>query len=489
MTGECEMKKSLLLKPSIAIIFILLFVAVTPGQDKSAASGRPLEGIWQGALDAGSIKLRLVLKISKAQDGSFAATFDSIDQGASGIPVSSIIYKDRSVSFELKSAGGSYEGTMSEDGSEITGRWKQGGAVLPLTFRRDEKVPETRRPQEPKKPYPYNEEDVVYDNPDAGIKLAGTLTTPRTEGPFPAALLITGSGPQNRDEALLGHRPFLILADYLTRRGIAVLRVDDRGVGKSTGNFNKATSEDFASDVLAGLEFLKSRKDIDSRRIGLVGHSEGGLIAPMVAAKSRDVAFIVLMAGPGITGEEILYLQGALIARANGANDETIAKRRASQEHLFTVMKEEKDLASAEKRLREEAAARMSQLTEEEKKARGTSEDTLDSNLQRVLTPWFRYFLTYDPRPALMKVKCPVFAINGEKDLQVPAKENLLAIAQALEDGGNSDYAVMKLPSLNHLFQTCQTGSPDEYAAIEETMSPITLETIADWIEARTSKP
>ncbi|MCI0485946.1 MAG: CocE/NonD family hydrolase [Blastocatellia bacterium] len=482
------MKNRFLSRSSISLIFISLLATVAAGQDKPAASARPLEGIWQGALDTGAIKLRLVLRISKAQDGSFAASLDSLDQGARGIPVSSVVYKDRFVSLELQSVGGSYEGTMSEDGSEITGQWKQGGAVMPLTLKRDEKLPEMRRPQEPKKPYPYDEEEVVYDNPEAGVKLAGTLTFPRAEGPFPAVLLITGSGPQDRDEALLGHRPFLVLADYLTRRGIAVLRVDDRGVGESTGDFGKATSEDFASDALAGIEFLKGRKEIDARRIGLIGHSEGGMIAPMVAAKSSDVAFIVLMAGPGITGEEILYMQGALIARANGASDEMIAKSRAAQEHLFTVMKEEKDLASAEKRLREEAAARMSQLTEEEKRVRGTSEATLDGNLRRALTPWFRYFLTYNPRPALMKVKCPVLAVNGEKDLQVPAGENLLAIAQALEAGGNSDYTVMKLPSLNHLFQTSRTGSPAEYAAIEETMSPVALRTIAGWIEMRTAK-
>jgi len=342
------------------------------------------------------------------------------------------------------------------------------------------------RPQEPKKPYPYIERQVEYTNLKAGVKLVGTLTLPSDKGPFPAVLLITGSGPKDRNETVFGHRPFLVLADYLTRQGIAVLRVDDRGVGESTGDFSQATSEDFASDVLAGREYLKTRKEINPEQIGLIGHSEGGLIAPMVAVKSPDVAFIVLMAGTGLTGEEILYLQGALISRAMGVSEEDIAKNRQFNEKIFSLIKEEKDEKTIEEKLRQMFMADWAELNEEEKKAIGDPEVYLKAQLQSLLSPWLKFFLTYDPKPTLSKVKCPVLAINGEKDLQVPPKENLSAIEEALVAGGNKNFTVEELPGLNHLFQTAQTGVPSEYAKIEETISPIALKIIGDWILEQT---
>jgi uncharacterized protein len=343
------------------------------------------------------------------------------------------------------------------------------------------------RPQEPKRPYPYNEEEVSYENKAGGVTLAGTLTMPRGKGPFPAVLLITGSGPQNRNEELLGHKPFLVLSHHLTCIGVAVLRVDDRGVGGSTGSVPASTSEDFAGDVLTGIEFLKSRKEIDSKQIGLIGHSEGGLIAPMVAAQSADVAFIVLMAGPGLRGEEILYLQGALISKAAGVPDEAIARNRAVQQAIFTVLKEESNNAAAEKRIRENLSKVTAEMTDEQKKASGM-EAAVNAQLKMVLTPWFRYFLAYDPKPTLMKVKCPVLAINGERDLQVPPDENLKYIEQALAAAKNPDYKVEKLPGLNHLFQSCKTGALSEYAAIQETMSPAALDVMSNWILKHTTQ-
>ena len=349
------------------------------------------------------------------------------------------------------------------------------------------------RPQEPRPPYPYGEEEVVYENKKDGVQLAGTLTLPRSRGPFPAVLLITGSGPQDRNEAILGHKPFLVLADHLTRLGIAVLRVDDRGVGKSTGKFHEATSEDFAVDAVAGIDYLKTRKEIDSRRIGLIGHSEGGLIASMIAARSTDVAFLVMMAGPGLTGEEILYRQGALISKAEGVSDDLIAQNLAAQKRMFKIVKEEKDNLAAETRIRELAASIREQVTkdgaemrEERKKAIHNIATGVESQAKMMVSPWFRFFLAYDPLPALMKVRCPVLAINGEKDLQVPARDNLEAIRQALQTGGNKNYEVLTLPMLNHLFQTCRTGALSEYAQIEETMSPVALETISKWILKQT---
>ena len=253
-------------------------------------------GDWQGTLSAGGQDLHLILHIAQAADGAFKATLDSVDQGANGIPISSMSLKDDKMVFAVDAVHGSYEGKISADGSMIEGTWSQGQA-LPLTFKKiadsAKQLAKPVRPQDPVKPYPYHEEDVVYDNKSAGNKLAATLTLPQGKGPFPAVVLITGSGPQDRDESLLGHRPFLVLADYLTRKGIVVLRADDRGIGKSTGTFATATTTDFATDAEAGIAYLKTRPEVNAHKIGLIGHSEGGIIAPMVAARNHDVAFIV----------------------------------------------------------------------------------------------------------------------------------------------------------------------------------------------------
>jgi len=441
-----------------------------------------IEGIWQGELKVPGTELRIVFKISKNPDGTLTATLDSPDQGATDIPVEEVIFIDNTLRLEVKSAGGVFEGKVSEDFLVIEGEWKQSGGTFPLTLKPVDKAVEILRPQVPKKPYPYIEEEIVYENKDADIKLAGTLTLPSGDIPFPAVLLITGSGPQDRNETIYNHRPFLVLADFLTRQGVAVLRVDDRGVGESTGDFSQATSEDFASDVLAGIEYLETRKEINPKKIGLLGHSEGGLIAPMVAVKSPDVAFIVLMAGPGLTGEEILYLQGALISRTMGVSEEDITKNRQFNEKIFSVIKEEKDKKMAEEKLSQMFMTDWEKMSDEKKEQMGDPEVFLKAQLQSLLSPWLKFFLTYDPKPTLSRVKCPVLAINGEKDLQVPSKENLSAIEEALVAGGNKNFTVKELPGLNHLFQTAQTGLPSEYAKIEETISPVALKIITDWI-------
>lgn len=464
---------------ALIIVGSLNFIVLAQQQSTSEIS---IEGIWEGNLKVPGMEFRIVFKISKKPDGTLTAVMDSPDQGVTDIPVEEVIFKDNTLRLEVKSVRGVFEGKVSEDFLVVEGEWKQTGGFFPLTVKRVDKAVEILRPREPKKPYPYKEEEVIYENREAGIKLTGTLTLPLEGSPSPAVFLITGSGPQDRNETVSGHRPFWVLSDYLTRQGIAVLRVDDRGVGKSTGDFSQATSEDFASDVLAGVEYLKSRKEIDPQKIGLVGHSEGGIIAPMVAVKSPDVAFIVLMAGTGLTGEEILYLQGALIARAMGVSEEDIAKNRQLNERIFSVIKEEKNKEVVEEKLRQIIMAEWEKLSEEEKNRIDNPEEYLKAQLQSLLSPWFRFFLTYDPQPTLSKVKCPVLAINGEKDLQVPPKENLSAIEEALKTGGNQDYTIIEIPNLNHLFQTAQTGAPAEYAKIEETISPDALKIIGDWI-------
>jgi uncharacterized protein len=445
------------------------------------------EETWEGTLKVGDVELHLVFHLFKQKDESYAGIMDSPDQGATGIILDEVSVKDDTVRLELNSAKMVFEGKRNKDGQEIAGDLKQVGQSFPLTLKRVAKARESRRPQTPQKPYPYDEIEVAYENKRGGIQLAGTLTIPRSQGPFPVVLLITGSGPQDRDETIFGHKPFLVLADYLTRRGIAVLRVDDRGVGGSTGNVHDATTADFADDVLAGVEYLKGRKEINAMQIGLIGHSEGGIIAPLVASRSRDIAFIVMMAGTGLPGEEILYLQAAAILKSAGADAERLARQKAIQERMFAVLRQEKDNTAAEKKIRAAMEDLLSKLGKEDKQQMVDALPLLEGQIQGVLTPWFRYFLNYDPRPALRKVTCPTLVLNGEKDLQVDAKANLVAIESALREGGNKDVTIRELPKLNHLFQTCRTGSVTEYGAIEETLAPVALETIAGWILKQTS--
>ena len=468
----------------LMVSMMTVWISLGFGQEKPTNT---IEGTWLGALKVSGVELRIVFRISKKPDGTLSAVMDSPDQGAKDIPTSTVTLENGHLVIEVKVAGAVFEGNFKPDGKEIEGQWKQGGTALPLILKRTEKVEELKRPQEPKKPYPYHEEEVSYENKAAGIKLAGTLTLPASPGPHPAVILITGSGAEDRNETVFGHKPFLVLADYLTRRGIAVLRVDDRGVGGSTGVESESTSLDFAGDVLSGVAYLKSRREVDPNMIGLIGHSEGGIIAPLAASLApKEIAFIVMMAGTGLTGEEIILLQSALIAKAGGASDEEIAKSRKIQETIFSAVKQEKDPVAAEAKIRQLTKEMREGMTEEEKKA--LTPEVEKAQLKSLLSPWFRFFLTYDPKPALMKVKCPVLVLNGEKDLQVPPKENVKAIEGALEAGGNQHYTIKVLPGLNHLFQTAQTGSPMEYAKIEETIAPSALAVIGDWILDQTKK-
>lgn len=460
---------------------LIIMQAGTIAAEKSSLD---ISGNWLGVLKVPGAELRLVLKVTKNADGSFSSKLDSIDQGANDIPVAQTILKDGKVHLDLPVIQGTFDGTLNEAGTEITGEWKQGTA-FPLIFKRTAEVVELRRPQEPKPPFPYNEEEVSYLNQAAGIRLAGTLTTPKEKGPFPAVILITGSGAQDRNETLMNHKPFWVIADYLTRRGIAVLRVDDRGIGGTSGRVDQSTSPDFAGDVLAGVEFLKSRKDINLRQIGLIGHSEGGIVAPMAAVRSKDVAFIILLAGPGLSGEEIIRKQSDLIIRAGGGTDKDLAAQQGYLENIFAICRMNEPEARKIK-LHEYAEQLFSGMSDTEKQATGNSPAVIEAQLQSAITPWYRFFIDYDPVPTLKKVTCPVLALNGSKDLQVPPKEDLAAIANALKEAGNRDYTVKELPNLNHLFQNCETGSPTEYGKIEETFSPDALKIMGDWIVEHT---
>ncbi len=444
--------------------------------------GQEITGQWNGILKVPGAQLRLVFNIEKTANG-ISATMDSPDQGAKRIPVSSSSFENSVLKIAINQAQIEYEGTLGKDNS-IIGNFKQVGQSFPLNLSKEKVEKETPiRPQEPQKPYSYYSEDIIFENKKAGITLAGTLTLPKKDGVFPVVILISGSGPQNRDEELLGHKPFLVLSDYLTKNGIAVLRYDDRGVAASKGDFKTATSQDFATDVEAGIAYLKTRKEINKSKIGLIGHSEGGIIAPMVATKSKDVAFIVLLAGTGIQGDQLLLLQQQLIGKASGISDDELQKIKSNSTKIFDIANK----STNPEQLQTDLTNYIKQNPSTEKPAGMTEEEFVKLQVQQIATPWMHYFIKYNPAPTLEKVKCPVLALNGEKDLQVPPKENLGAIKVALSKGGNKNVTVIELPNLNHLFQECKTGSPQEYATIEQTFSPTALTEITKWIQTQTN--
>jgi pimeloyl-ACP methyl ester carboxylesterase len=468
--------------------FALGCIVVAPAAEdppvvKPAATG--IEGIWEGPLKVGAVELRLALKIKKDKDGKLTATGDSVDQGAKDIPIPEVSFEGRKLTMADTKSKVKFVGTMADDGQSIKGEFEQAGLKIPLELKRVEKVSTLNRPQTPKKPFPYPAEDVTFENKTAGIKLAGTLTLPEGGGPFPAVVLISGSGAQDRDETLFGHKPFLVIADHFARDGIAVLRYDDRGVGKSEGKQEGATSADFATDTYAAVKYLQARKEVDPKRIGLMGHSEGGLIAPMVAADHPDdVGFIVLLAGPGLPGDEVLRSQLDVILKASGEKPEKIELTKRLQRAAVTaVMKASPDKMKGE--AKEAVKKFLDSLTEAERKSLDAGKFTteaLDAMVGRVADPWMAYFFRHDPRPTLGKVRCPVLAVNGELDLQVVSGANLPAIEKAVKAGGNDKVAVKEFPKLNHLFQKTKTGLPNEYGQIEETFDVEALEYLAEWV-------
>ena len=443
--------------------------------------GQDITGQWNGLLKVRGIQLRVVFNISYINN-EYKSTMDSPDQGAKGIPVSSTSFADSVLKLEVAIAKIEYAGKLDKE-NNFTGTLKQAGQTFPLNLSK-EKVEKEKliRPQEPVKPYPYYSEEITFENRKDKITLSGTLTLPSKEGDYPAVVLISGSGPQNRDEELLGHKPFLVIADYLTKNGIAVLRFDDRGFGESTGDFKTATTSDFVSDVESAIKYLQSRNEIDKKKIGLIGHSEGGIIAPMVASNSNDICFIVLLAGSGIPGGELLLLQKELIERASGVSEADIQKGQKINKGAFEIVRKsattenmtEKLKSYFKKELKESPDTKPHDMSEE---------DFVNTEVTQLSSPWMQFFIKYDPAITLKHVKCPVLALNGAKDLQVPAKVNLEAIKKGLEIGGNEKITAIELPGLNHLFQECETGLPDEYSKIEQTFSPKALTEILNWIK------
>jgi uncharacterized protein len=438
-----------------------------------------LDGSWETRIERNGVQLRLILRVATNALGTIAL-LDSPDMMANGLAVTGLAREGQAVRFTVPAGESSFQGSLSTDGARMSGRWSRAGYPdAEVTFARREAAADgaPRRPQEPHPPFPYRSEEVRIPNPRApGVMLAGTLTLPPGEGPFAAAILISGSGAQDRDESLMGHKPFAVLADHLTKAGIAVLRYDDRGTARSTGSYRGATSADFATDAAAAFAFMRTQPRIDRDAIGYIGHSEGGMVGPLAAADSPGAAFMVLLAGPGERTRDVLEAQRRAIGQAMGMSEAELDQAGLLQARLMEIAAG--DLAQAEA----EAAMRAA-LSDEALAGSGVVPAQRDMLIRRTLDPWFRWFLRYDPAPALRALRMPVLALNGSLDRQVLPAANLAGIRAAT--AGNRDVTVTELPGLNHLFQTARTGGLGEYAEIEETMAPVVLRTVADWIRAR----
>ncbi|HEX4683243.1 MAG TPA: alpha/beta hydrolase [Gemmatimonadaceae bacterium] len=435
-------------------------------------------GVWQGAMAVNAMRLRLAIEIKRDSSGGLTGVMTSIDQGNAKIPGRVTLAGDTLVM--TMGPAVRYRATVSASGDSLHGTFTQ-GADYPLDLARTAAIAVIRRPQEPKPPFPYRAEDVTVQSV-SGVRLGCTLDIPQGTGPFPAAVMATGSGPQDRDEALLGHKPFLVIADYLARHGIATLRCDDRGVAHSTGSYATASPADFANDAEAGVRYLRTRGEIAPGKVGVIGHSEGGMVGPMLAARSNDVAFVVMMAGPGIRGDSLLVLQAYLIGKAAGAPARALTQQRIAQQTLFEAVIGARDSADTEVRVRKAEDALVASLPDSEQ-AFGRRQ--LAAGHAQIMSRELQEIVKYDPRPFLSRVHVPVLALNGTLDLQVPYAEDLAGVASGLEAAGNRDVTTVALPGLNHLFQTAKTGAPSEYAQIEQTIAPVALETMANWINAR----
>lgn len=453
------------------IVFFALLTSLT-----LQMNAQDIIGNWEGTLAVQGQELPIIFKIS--QDGdALKATMDSPKQNAFGLPTSSCKFTNNRLTISAPNLGMTFTGKL--DGDEIDGNFKQGMMAVPLKMTRMQSEPEgpKTRPQDPQPLFPYASEDVQFDNEAAGIQLAGTLTFPNNVNNPPLVVMVSGSGPQNRNSEIMNHRPFWVWADHLTRQGIAVLRYDDRGIAESEGDFATATTQNFAEDAQAAINYLRQQERFAESPIGIIGHSEGGMVAPMVAAEDNNVDFIVLLAGPGVANDELMYLQNKLFIDAQSIPESAKEAYLDQQKTLFDLVKNGGDLPL--KKLED-------LIFQEYEKRNGGMNLRNNADVQGAVkqftSPWMRFFIAYDPAPTLAKVKCPVLAINGNKDTQVVAEQNIPGIEKALKEGGNNDYTVKVFPELNHLFQTAETGQLDEYEKIDETVNPAVLEYVTKWI-------
>lgn len=472
-------------------LLLLLSIGVVQAQRSTLPN---LTGQWTGPLRIPTgATLQLQITMQEAA-GRRSATLDITTQNATGIPVERVEVKQDSVLLTISAIKASFAGRVAPDGQQWQGIWRQKGARLPLTLRRSAAATAAptaaaaprsgkgNRPQEPVAPFPYRSEEVQFSNQSAGVRLGGTLTLPTGKGPFPAAVLLTGSGPQDRDETVFNHRPFLIIADYLTQQGIAVLRFDDRGVGKSSGDSKNMTAADYATDAQAALAYLRTRPDINGKQVGLIGHSEGGTAGIRAAGQPQGPAFLVLMGTAGIPGGEVVVQQSLANARFKTTDPKILAGVEQRQRTLLAISQRVLDVQQAQQQMITALMPNISLPPEQTAQLRAAAA----GQAAMMTTPSFRFLLNDNPAQTLRAVKCPVLAIGGTKDMQVISKTNLASIEKALKTSGNRDVTVRELPGLNHMFQTAPTGALDEYGRIEETFSPTALRVLGDWVTAHT---
>ncbi len=476
------------------ILFIATFVLLFLN-----AQSQSITGNWEGTLNIQGTELPIVFHIKKDSSNNLSATFDSPKQNAYNLPCSDVITKGDSLILTMKMVNGKYEGLLSADRRTLTGKWFQGANNLPLDLKKTNDIAtakEFKRPQTPKPPYTYQSEDVLYFNADKSIQFGATFTYPlkTTNKKYPAVILITGSGQQDRDETIFEHKSFAVIADYLTRQGIAVLRVDDRGKGKTTGDYSKSTSADFKLDAEAGINYLKSRSETDTLNLGIIGHSEGGMIAPMIAAKRKDIKFIVLLAGPAIPIINLMETQSVDVSAASGVPANDLELFRPLYKNMVMAIIPEKDTAIATKNATDvfnywqnktpvSVVNNTTGVTDEKSKAA-----YIGIFVKQLQQPWFRYFMQFNPEDYLSKVHCAVLALNGEKDIQVAAGANLANINKVLSENHNSNFKTQAIPGLNHLFQHCIKCSVAEYGELEETFAPEVLQIMGDWIKGVVKK-
>mgnify|MGYP001201444671 FL=1 len=458
---------------TFTIAFILSIVS-TYSQD--------ISGDWSGKAKRGDKEITFVFNIEQ-ENSTYSTTMSVPTFRISGIKPSATTFTNGILIIDGSNVGMNYKGVFNIEVQQFEGTYKEGGIEMVLNLKKGAvKTEDLRRPQEPVKPYPYYDEEVVFENTEANITLAGTLTLPNKKGKFPVVILISGSGPQDRDESFMGHKPFLVLSDYLTKQGIGVLRFDDRGHGESTGDFGNATTEDFSKDVLSAITYLRTRNDVDIKNIGLIGHSEGGIIAPLVANNSKDVAFMVLLASTGISGTELSVLQSKTL-RQFPVKDE-VAYEKNTRKAIAIVTSNKSDLE-----IKNELTTHYNTFIRPILTSLNVPEEKInlfiESQLKTSLKPWSRYFLQYNPADEIEKLQMPVLSLNGTKDTQVNAKINQEGIRKALIKGNNQDYKIVELENLNHFFQECETGNMDEYRKIEQTFSPTALKEISNWILKR----
>lgn len=457
------------------LCFLLMFMI------SKALVAQDLTGVWHGNLEIQGMDLRISFNFSQTGN-QLTATMDVPQQGAKGIPMSVVAFENKNLFMSLTQAGIEFKGMWKSDES-VEGTFFQSGMSFPLNLSR--KIPEIKkinRPQEPKPPFDYLIKDVKYENKVENFTLGGTLTLPKGNGPFPVVVLISGSGQQDRNSEIFGHKPFWVIADYLTQNGFAVLRSDDRGVGSSGGQVEKATSLSFSQDVISALDYLKTLKEIQPKKMFLMGHSEGGMIAPLVVEKYKDVAGIILLAAPGIPGDLLLEEQSYLIGKASGLSEETLIRTRQTNQKIYQLIKTETDESMLINKISAILEVEFESLEPNQRKT------AIQNQMSSISSPWFKYFINFDPEPILKKVSCPVLVLNGANDLQVPAVMNLEGIQNALNKGGNKKATFKTYPKLNHLFQESVTGNVSEYGTIEETFNKAVLLDILNWLKSQNVK-